>query len=902
MKIWLSAIGVFILWSAAVVAAQGNPFVLNGEIKDEFGGLIVGATVILSRQDGASQTTTTDKQGIFRFERLSNGTYTLQISAEGFAAREEKLELSAATKPAQLSITLYPTIQENVEVNETSKTTLTPERAEGTQVLSAKELENFLDDPDQLIRQLKNIAVASGGIPGTEAVTVDGFSTGKVPPKSSIQQVRIIPFAYSAEYQTPGTRIEITTKPGAESLNGAIFLNYNGTALNARDPLAIKRADTQTRLYGFDFGTPVIKNRAGFFLNFEKRDINEESIVNAIVLDSNFQLANFIFNSPSPQRLILGAARADWLVNQNNTLSFRYNFNSNKSFGQGIGGTTLPESGFDSQQTENSFRLNETAVINPRTVNELRVGFTLNEIEQNALNSQTAITVAGSFASGGAGVQQSSRSEKRLEIVDGLTTSIGNHTLKFGVQIFNNRISELDVANTNGSFFFGGATVGGLTIPSLEQYRRALLGLPGGTPTRFFLTTGAPRVSVNQWLFAAYFQEQWKVNPKVLVNLGLRFEAQTAPNDAASFAPRLNVAYTPDKNKKWILRASAGIFYERFNDSLNLEVERLDGRRQQQIIIDAPSFPNPFGGSGAVGNPVQTIRIFDSDLPPPRVLQMGVGFERSLPQGWRMSASFGGVIGWHRLRSRNINAPFVSVLNPDPRTAPRPFGTLENILQFESSGRQRGTSFSVNISQSSNKFFTLNFSYINLNYRTDADYYFALPQSSYDSAGEWARPFWLARHRIFASATANLPYKLHLSAWLNATSGTPYNITTGRDNNGDGNFNDRPHLSSSTDSQAVPTIFGFLNPNFINGNFRRNTGTNPALATLDVNLSRVFAVGKKPKKGESRYKLTVNISASNLLNRANLTGTNGVLSSPLFGRATTANPSRRIQFGLRFSF
>jgi hypothetical protein len=277
-------------------------------------------------------------------------------------------------------------------------------------------------------------------------------------------------------------------------------------------------------------------------------------------------------------------------------------------------------------------------------------------------------------------------------------------------------------------------------------------------------------------------------------------------------------------------------------------------------------------------------------------------FERQLPRGWKISASHSWAFGWNRLRSRNINAPLISQANPDPRIAPRPFGVTENILQFESSGRLSGRVLYIGVNQNTNKFFSVNAGYLNFDFRTDADTPFSLPQSSYDFTGEWERPLWQTRHRVFVSATMNLPKKLRLSASFNAASGMPFNITTGRDNNGDGNFNDRPSENFSTDSQAVSTIFGFLNPNIINGNLRRNAGTNPGSATLDLNLSRVFLVGNKNDKGESRYKLAVNIRAANALNRANLLGTSGVLSSPLFGRATTANPARRIEFGGRFNF
>jgi hypothetical protein len=885
--------------------AQTQSPELKGEVKDQRDAVIVGAKVSLMRQGAATRATISDDQGRFRFSGLSSGSCALRIMAEGFATYEETHVLLDNSTPARFTITLYPAeIVETVSVGKDDGSNLDAQRAAGTQILTARELEALPDDPTQLNDHLQLLATSSGSAPGEAIVTVDGFRSGRLPPKSAIRQVRINPNLYSAEYDTPpfqGGRIEITTKPGAGSLTGSAFFNYNGTALNSRDPFAAKRAETQTTRYGFQLGAPIVKNRAGFFLDFEKRDIDEAAIVNAIVLDNNFQPTGFIFNSPNPKRLITGSARADWQVNPNNTLVFRYDFNQNKLVGQGIGGTNLPERGSDNRQTENSFRLTETAIINPRTVNELRIGFTLQRIEQKAVSDQPSITVAGSFSSGGANLQKLKRNESRLEIADYLTSDIGKHSLKLGIQILNKRIGELRAENTNGSFFFGGAGSGATQISSLEQYRRALIGLSGATPTRFSITLGSPQVSVSQWLLAGFVQDEWKTRSKILLSLGLRYEAQTTPNDTVSLAPRLGVAYTPDKKQNWAFRARAGIYYERFEDALTLETERLDGLRQQQLIVDSPSFPNPFI-IGTIANAVPTIRILDSNLRPPTSLQMRLEIERQLPQGWKISASRSWTFNWSRLRSRNINAPFVSALNPDPRTAPRPLGVAQNVLLFESSGRAEGHVLYIGINQNANKYFTVNAGYINFDFRTDADNAFALPQSSYDLRSEWARPIWQIRHRVFLITTANLSSTMRLSASLNVSSGVPFNITTGRDNNGDGNFNDRPGESDSMNLQTVETGFGPLNPNVVNGNLRRNAGMNPTIATLDVNLSRVFVIGKTNSKGESRYKLTANIRASNALNRSNLFGTIGVLSSPFFGRPTTANQARRIEFGLRFNF
>lgn len=84
-------------------------------------------------------------------------------------------------------------------------------------------------------------------------------------------------------------------------------------------------------------------------------------------------------------------------------------------------------------------------------------------------------------------------------------------------------------------------------------------------------------------------QDEWKLNPKVSC-LGLCYEAQTAPNNFFSIAPGFGIAVAPDKKQHRVLHALAGIFYERINESLTLETERLDGIKQRQIIIHAPAY------------------------------------------------------------------------------------------------------------------------------------------------------------------------------------------------------------------------------------------------------------------------------------------------------------------------
>ncbi len=901
----------------AIVRSQSRVIELQGEVKDQHGSVIAGAKIILA--GGLTRETLSDERGRFRITGLSAGAHTLKITAEGFAPHEERFTLGDSKAP-RLSITLYPLIKETVSIkDDPGEVTLDPQRAAGAQVLTAEMLKSLPDDPDRLIELLQLLATSAGSAPGQATVTVDGFSNeGRLPPKSAIREVRINSNIFSAEYDKPpyrGGRIDVYTKPGAGSFHGEAAFNFNNSALNARDVFARARAPITTRRYGLQLGGPLVRKRAGFLFDFEARDIRESSTVNAVILDSRFQPSNFVANVPTPKRLLIGSLRGDWQLTAFHTFIARYDFNEDRSSNQGAGGLNLPERASTSRATSHALRFAETAIIGKAMFNEARLALTFTRATERADSRAPAITVMGAFSSGGSASQSITQTEKRVELTDNLSIVAGNHSLKLGAQITVRRVSDSRADNFNGTFIFGGAiaplldddgeiiTEGGkpvmTNISGLEQYRRALLHLAGGKPTRFSVSRGDPLVEQSQWTISGFLQDEWHARQNLLVSLGLRYESQTAPSDRVSLGPRIGLGYSPDKKRRWVLRARTGLFYDRIAFPIALETLRLDGKHQQQIIIDSPSFPDPFNGGTAV-EIIPTVRRMSSDLRPPVSFQAQAGFERQLPRGWKIELSHYWSRSWGSIRSRNINAPIISA-SDDPMSAPRPLGVKENILQFESSGSLKGRVLFIGVNQSSNRRFNLFTGYLWFDFRTNADHPFLLAQSSYDTSGEWARPFWQASHRVFVVGLINLPWKMRASTEINLATGVPFNITTGRDNNGDGNFNDRPNRVAASDPQAVRTHLGAFDPSVINGTLGRNAGTNPFNAAMDMNLSRTFALGGKGKDDRG-HQLTLNVRASNLLNRANLSGVDGVLNSPFFGRANNAVSARRVEIGARLTF
>jgi hypothetical protein len=110
---------------------------------------------------------------------------------------------------------------------------------------------------------------------------------------------------------------------------------------------------------------------------------------------------------------------------------------------------------------------------------------------------------------------------------------------------------------------------------------------------------------------------------------------------------------------------------------------------------------------------------------------------------------------------------------------------------------------------------------------------------------------------------------------FSAGTGGPYNLITGRDENRDGIANDRP--------EGAP----------------RNSLHGPGWARLDLRLAKEFPLSGRNGDGP---RIAATVDAFNVLNRVNYAGYVGNLSSPFFGTPVSAQPARRVQLGLRFSF
>jgi Carboxypeptidase regulatory-like domain len=862
---------------------------LIGAVLDPTQALIPGATITLDNDLHA----TTGSDGRYHFPCVPAGHHHLSAAAEGFASRD----LDLTTPHAAITLTLSPAdVQTEVDVSGTDATPATSANGAGpTQTLSGKQLQQLADDPDDLLRELQQLAAATGGNPANTTIAVDGFQgSSALPPKSSIAYIKINPDQFAAEYREPpfdGGRVEVYTKPGAKNFHGALFLTNGSAWENARDPFSASKAAIGKQRYGFELSGPVrpwVRGGQGsdFALTLEHRIINNFAAVDAFTLNSSGATVETFANVPTPQHLWLATARVSWQLSPRNTFITSYSANANSLQNLGVGGTTLAEAGASQTTYEHMFRVSDVTTFTPHLMHESRLSLRFDGSNATPNSTASSIQVAGAFTGGGASVGPQKINELNIEFDDDAILTTKAHTIKFGAQLMSYIEHQQLTTNFNGSYVFG----------NLAQYQAA-------TPIEYSAVTGTPTVDFSQQRGALFFEDDWNAGHNLHIAYGLRYFYETNPNVLDGATPRLGILWSPNKKGTWTLHAHAGMFTGNISTGTQAEVLREDGISRHTGIAYNPIFCvpssscNPLAGS----NSIQSVRQYSPHLSNILWAAENIGGTRTLPFGFNLSLDF--YIGriWNDLRTLNINSPTNGMPN-----GPRPIAPNLNILQVQNSAQSNINAIFGGVENHTIKHLQFFFGGVHVNIFGDGDDNPTFsPQSAYSNAGEFARRTGQTPWNLFGSGTLTLPEKIQLSTNFNAGGDSHYNITTGLDNNGDGDFNDRPQYATPGTPGAIQTQYGLLTANYTGqpgvNVFPRNAGVLPWTFHVDTNLQRAFALTRNPK-ADHQQTLTLNIRSSNVLNHLNVTQMGGVLGSPLFGQPYAADNGRRVELGARYSF
>ena len=642
--------------------AQQSTASLRGRVADELGGLIVGASVTLTNAQGLQKSARTDGRGEYLITGVAPGKYVLQVHASGFALYEKtEVEIPAGVG-SRIDVSLRVELNKE-EVAVGSRDALSMETGEnaGAIVLSGAELDALPDDPSDLAAVLQTLAGTVAGPEGGQ-IFIDGFAnTGQpLPPTASIREIRINQNPFSAENDRLGFgQIQILTRPGTDRLRGEAFFGLSDESLNSRNPFAQNRAPYQTRLWAAQAGGPVVRNKATFFFNFERRETDDNAVINATVLDPALRIVPLQLALLTPQRRTTFGPRFDYQLNKVHTLSLRYSLFRFSNARAGIGGFSLPETAYRVTNTIQTFQATETAVTSAHTLNEARFQYIYENQVEYGDSSRPTVNVLGAFSGGGTGIGLEANPEGRLWIQDNVTHTVGAHIIRAGARLRLTTIKDISTFNFGGAFVFSGGLAPELDernepvldaagqavlvpITSIERYRRtllfqgqgfspALIRTLGGGATQFSITGGDAVAHARQFDFGAFIQDDWRVRSNLSLSLGLRYESQTNVNNGLNLAPRISFAWAPmarapASQPQMVVRGGFGIFYDRFNENFVATANRYNGITQQQFVVSDPAvldfYPRvpPTSFVNALSLP-QTIRRISTDIHVPYTLQ-----------------------------------------------------------------------------------------------------------------------------------------------------------------------------------------------------------------------------------------------------------------------------------------
>ena len=872
------ALAALLLLSAmrsSVAHAQGADGRLIVTVVDTSGAIVPGAKVTVgSLDDGARAAafppvTTTDK-GAATIGGLLPGRYRVQAEFPGFEIGVlPEIRIRRGDNKHVLVLPLKK-MEESVTVAQNAQAAAADPRGSAFKtVLTRQEIENLSDDRTEMARELQDLAG------GNATIRVDSFAGAPLPPKAMIKSIHIVRDAFAAEnHSAESEGIDIITQPGQEELSGGISSRLRDGALSARSPFVTEKGPERQETVEGNIGGTLIKGKSSFALSVEGRNAFDTPLI-YVALPNGGQRSELLpLQRPTRDWSIYGLL--DYALTRDQTLRISYDQGRNSQGNLGVGGSDLIERAYSTESHDYELRAQVVGPLGRRTFANTRLQ--LEWLNSNAVSATAARTVVvnGAFTSGGAQVA-GGRHPRLFEAASDVDHVRGAHTIRAGFLATGGRYRSDSATNRLGTY----------TFSSIDAFN-------AGTPATYTQRIGDPLIEYFNAQTGVYVQDDIRVRKSLTLSPGVRYEIQTHLKDRGNVGPRMGLTWAPFKSGRTTIRGSFGLFYTWLNASTYEQTLRVDGLRQRDLFIIDPAYPDP--GAGGTVNTTNRY-LLGPDVQMGRTTRFSAGIDQTLSVKVRLNASFQSVRGADQLRGRNLNAP-INGIRPDPGYA--------NIIQTVSDGATRSDQLSatMNVNLAGGvrnagaprwnvRRTTLRLVYWIARANNNVDGPFVVPPSG--SLGtEWAPAPGDRRHRYQVALNTQALKNLNASFTLGGNTGTPYNITTGFDNNSDSIFNDRPagvgRNAARTSAQA--TVSGTLSY---------------SLALGGAEASRAAAQerqggGDRGGQAGGRYRLVFQASVNNLINRPNFSGFSGIQTSPFFLTPTSVQNPRRIDLGVSLRF
>jgi outer membrane receptor protein involved in Fe transport len=738
------------------IRAQVTTATFYGIVNDPTGAPVPGATVRLTDEDTSTSTTkTTDAAGEFTFDFLQVGAYTLNIQAAGFKAyRSTGIRLAAAQNVRQTFGLELGTISDTVEVvGETPQ--LNTVAADQRESRSQLEVAN-LPTAQRNFVSLLNIGtgVQTTGDGGVRMnglgrsglkITVDGTDASSSPETpstalknnfnyinvmslESIQDVQTTKGVSAAEYgfQLAGN-VNLIAKSGTNQWHGSLFENYETQHLNATDRSIGTKTNFNFNQFGGSIGGPIKRNKIFIFGVFEGYrqssynsilgDVPSQTLRNMAIaavpaykgfLDTLY-LPNQPLASPSSLTGIYKGAgkdtrsdnhvdvKGDWHVTDGSNLSLTY------SHGRPFLNTPAGRTQIGNNQNFKGIQERGTAEYvmgGASWSSETRFGYNYVDVERldeyfDVLGSTPETTpggrrapsmaVNGLFGNGG-GSEDLNIYGPTWSLEEKYSKQWGQHSLKFG-GIYNSRgTGRFDVQNVAFNY------------ANLQDF---LANIPNSVAATF----GNNRFRGHSFEIGAFLQDDWRISPKLVLNLGLRYDffskftahgtdpaAPAAlynlnglidssfhfggvrdPNDpinndsAINLGPRVGFAYSIGAKNQTVIRGGFGVMfapqpwddYDRAVSTSPYLPSRVTYSRSDAVRsgLGFPQYNDGIRPLVQASGTLQVSYVFDPNIQSPYAMQTYFGIQHSITQRLMIESAYVGTRGNKFRLSRLYNTP-----------------------------------------------------------------------------------------------------------------------------------------------------------------------------------------------------------------------------------------------------
>jgi hypothetical protein len=738
--------------TAATAHAQQTSGNVSGRVFDQSQAAVPGATVTATHKStGFSRDSITDTEGVFRLTALPVGPYALKVDLAGFQSIEREIDVQVG---ANLDINFdlkMSGVTEGLQVTAQTPLIETSTSSVGG-VVDTKRIESlplngrqfanlaatipgvglgFHSDPTKSTQYAPQIG---GGNGRNMNIQIDGGDNNddtvggllQLFPLEAIDQFNVLTSRYKAEYgRSNGGVMNIVTKSGTNTPSGSWFTMLRDDQMAAKTTTEknndVEKGDYRRWQYGGSFGGPIVQNKAHYFGALERTQQDTFQSVTTLGL---FPELDGVYTTPYRENLL--TAKGTATLNASNYMSVRYGRNQNSQpFGPGP--RTAPNGWGDSENTFNSINANHNLVVGATGLNEFIFQYAdfTNTILPASLDARQ--TFPNGVAVGQNPSTPQTTQQRKFQFRDDFSWYMaGKGGIGHGLKAGFNWIHEPRLFIT----FNGGKGV--------TQYTH-LDNTVNGPISVVNLNDGDARANIPLDQYAFYVQDDWKVNSKLTVNIGLRYDVidgyqidqsgnpnyvkvQTAgaagqlagikglenfgkdpKEDTNNWQPRIGFAYDIFGNGKDVVRGGWGVYQDVGYTNSNVLFPASDASGAFGAVFTADNqsgIRNPDGSFYAVGQPLSNIAsqnqanpnslpLFGQFLDP----RLQMPYTRQAAFGWshELMASTVLTVDYVMNQGRDLNTrPRLNTFI-NPGTAPRRLAFLN--LQPNALGTRAASSF-----------------------------------------------------------------------------------------------------------------------------------------------------------------------------------------------------------------